>query len=115
MRALGKDGAAFVKIFTQCDERRAKDADLLEHLVEDVFALNDEEFPITQCVEETHTLFGVHFPVAAAFPKMKTEYGRSYHVYPKAKFVELAEHFEKSGLVLKPRRAAFPLCLRDYG
>lgn len=100
--------AGFVLEFTQNDDYRPEDEDLLQEIDNGVWVLYDCEFPITQCAEETYRAYSSLFPVQCQTEIYRTEYGEKIGFFRKSAFLEMEMHLAKAGKRVIPVRSAYP-------
>jgi hypothetical protein len=62
-----------------------------------VWVLHTDEFPLTQCAEESYAFYGKQFPAIDGAITAATEYGEELRFYPKTSFFELKAHLENLG------------------
>jgi hypothetical protein len=89
--------AAYLDDFMQYDEVEAEEWDTLDAIRHGVWVLNNLEFPITQCAQETFQFYGRHFPEFDDAVTIRTEYGMPLRLYPKSRYFELKAHLLDAG------------------
>lgn len=94
---VGPNAAEFVMGFTHTDGYVAEDGDSIESIRELVWVLHSDEFPLTQCAEESYTFYGSQFPPVEGAVRASTEYGEELRFYPKTSFFQLKAHLEHLG------------------
>ena len=112
--ALGKWGQKYVTPFMSCDEITPENGDLLKDVSHGIFILDDVEFPITQCAEETYSFIVIGLPDDYLVDTIRTEYGSYIGLYPKSRFVEMKDIFERKGYTVNSIRSPFPKNIFHY-
>jgi hypothetical protein len=110
--ALGA-GVEDVEPFMQYDETEPRDNDRL-YDPSGVWILENDEFPVTQCAEETFTSYGHSFPELDVAVIIRTEYGMSTRLYPKSAYLELKTHLVEKGHRVSEKMALYPMCIFHY-
>lgn len=105
----------YCKAFIAADEYRPNDNDLLADISDDVWILNDCEFPGVQCAEETTSRYGDLFPTQYRIGAIHTEYGHRIDLYSNENNEQLLDVTKSLGIELEKIRAPFPIVLEDYG
>jgi hypothetical protein len=112
LAALG-DSADYLEPFMEHDETEPRDNDRLDDL-SGVWVLENDEFPVTQCAEETFTFYGHSFPELDGAVMIRTEYGMSIRLYPKSAYLELKTHLVEKGHRVSEEIARYPMCIFHY-
>jgi hypothetical protein len=97
LEMLGPNGTEFVMGFTHTDGYVAQAEDRLQLIRDDVWVLYSDEFPQTQCAEESYAFYGHNFPIVEGAIRVTTEYGEDLCFYPKTSFPDLKTHLESLG------------------
>jgi hypothetical protein len=108
------DGADYLEDFMQFDEVEPRDRDRLEDLRGSIWVLDNDEFPLTQCAQESFQFYGHHFPECAGTVKIRTEYDMPLLLYPKSAYFALKIHLMKAGHRVTEVMAAFPMNIYPY-
>jgi hypothetical protein len=111
---IGDFGRRFVSVFCEYDRPRPQDEDLIEDIRHDVFILDDREFPITQCADETYNDHAEVLPPLGAGREIRTEYGADIGLYLKSDFLTMKEYMDKTGFAITSKRFPFISSLHDY-
>jgi hypothetical protein len=114
INGVGDYGRRFVNIFTEADELRPLDTDLIEDIQDDVFILSDYEFPITQCVDETYNTYVEILPPLGAGRKIRTEYGMDIGLYLKSDYLLMKEHMDHMGYNITSKLSPFLCDIYNY-
>ena len=109
---LGED-ADYLEDFMQSDETEPQDGDLLGNL-HGVWVLDDAEFPLTQCAQESFQFYGHHFPECEGTVTIRTEYGMALRLFPKNAYLALKDHMTKLGHRMSEEVATFPMHIYPY-
>ena len=104
-----------VDIFLETEENRPADEEVISDLQETVYVFCELEFPITQCAEQTYTLFYEHVPTSFLVGEIGTEYGEKIGIFHKSNFVEMKESITCNGLTVEPVLSPFGKYIFDYG
>lgn len=114
LEAIGPWGARFIAPFMQCDDIKPSANSKMTDLYDELFILHEEEFPLTQCAEETFTKHISRLLLDEPYDYLVTEYGMRIGYYSTARFVALKDKIECQGPTVDCKRAEFPLTLHDY-
>jgi len=109
-----KDDAGYLREFMQFDRITPKDTDRLAEIEHDVWVLDDVEFPLTQCAEESFGSYGHHFPECDNAITVQTEYGMPLRLYPKSAYLAIKGHLTEAGHRISDRLATFPMSIYPY-
>jgi hypothetical protein len=112
--SIGDYGRDFIAPFLENDDIQPKLSSPIAEIADDIWILSDIEFPLTQCVEETYSIFCGTFLDIEGKVLMKTEYGHTYELYPKIKYLEIKEILEKNGYSVDSKLLSFPAHLYNY-
>ena len=89
---------AFMMDFTQGDEVKPELSDSLCSLVDDVYLLSDDEFPLPQLADWTYsTLKELSLTQIGEFDIIMTEYGEPIGLYDSNRIIELADELIEHG------------------
>ena len=112
---LGESGRGFVKPFMQCDDRFPEMDEKISDIESEIWILDDQEFPITQCVEETYTNYSDLMPEEYCKEFIKTEYGQEIGMFLIADFVYLKDLMENNNCMISSLKSPFPMNIYNYG
>lgn len=107
------DCADYLEVFMQCDETEPQDGDRLADL-DGIWVLDDAEFPLPQCAQESFEHYGRHFPQFNGELTINTEYGMPLRLYPKSAYLAIKHHLTGSGHRLTDEMATFPMTIYPY-
>ncbi len=111
----GPDTRAFIEPFLETGEYKPRSKEILSDLKDELWILYDNEFPGTQCAEETTTFFGGLFPSGHLIRTIYTEYRHEIDLYGLEGIDEMIKEVEQSGILVERVNCPFPMDLRDYG
>lgn len=112
--AIGDYGRDFIAPFLENDDVQPELTSLIAEIADEIWILYDVEFPLTQCVEETYSMF-CHISLdTKGKVLMKTEYDRPYALYPKIKYLKMKEILEAHGFSIDSQLLSFPAHLYSY-
>lgn len=115
MEMLGSKAANYIVPFTQCDDPKPVEDDLLDGLVcREVYVLSTDEFPLTQCAEETYTNHGRLFPKIPGAKGIRTEYGQRLELYPVEQFRKFKRHMDRQGYSLEEWECPCQVVIVNY-
>lgn len=105
----------FYEVFLLGDSYEPSDGDILDEIAEDVWLLNDSEFPATQCAEETTGLVRDYIPHIYRLERLTTEYGHFIDFYSVDEIENIKAVLQDQGMIVEV--CNFPLLfdIRDYG
>jgi hypothetical protein len=107
------DDAGYLDDFMQFDETVPRNGDVLKDL-HGIWVLDNAEFPLTQCAQESFEFYGHHFPRCEGAVTIRTEYGMSLVLYPKSAYLILKAHLTQAGLRVSEEMATFPMTIHPY-
>ncbi|WP_226597027.1 hypothetical protein [Marinobacter nauticus] len=105
----------FYEVFLLSDSYEPSDGDVLDEIAEDVWLLNDSEFPATQCAEETTSLVGDYIPLIYRLDRLTTEYGRFIDFYSVDEIENIKAVLQAQGMMVEVCNLPFSFDVRDYG
>jgi hypothetical protein len=112
--AIGDYGRDFIASFLEKNDVQPELTSLIAELADEIWILYDVEFPLTQCIEETYSIFcDISLDIKGEI-LMKTEYGHPYVLYPKTKYLEMKEVLEAHGCSVDSELLSFPTNLYSY-
>jgi hypothetical protein len=114
LNKIGDFGRRFVSIFNEADMLKPRDDDLIEEIQYEVFILDDHEFPITQCADETYNNYVEVLPALGAGREIRTEYGMCIGLYLKSEFLMMKEYMDKTGYAVTSKLFPFITDLHNY-
>jgi len=100
--------------FMQFDETKPRGEDLLADLEDSLWVLGNDEFPLTQCVEESFGHYGSLFPECDDAVTIRTEYGMPLRLYPKTACLAIKNHLAQAGHQMSDMIATFPMHIYSY-
>ena len=100
--------------FMQFDETKPRNEDLLADLRDSVWVLGNDEFPLTQCAEESFGCYGSLFPDCEYALTIRTEYGMPLRLYPKTAYLAIKNHLAQAGHQISDVIATFPMHIYSY-
>lgn len=107
------DGASYLEDFMQGDETKPHDIDRLEDLG-GIWVLEDAEFPLPQCAQESFQFYGRYFPECNGELTLNTEYGMPLRLYPKSAYLAIKHHLTRAGHRVAEEMATFPMTIYPY-
>ena len=103
----GPDLCNYMSVFLEWDEREPRDTDLISHLREDIWVLNDPDFPLLQFLEETTTFHGKKFALEDPALRVETEWGNHVDLYSLESAENLLSHAREKGLKVESVNFSF--------
>lgn len=91
---------SFIGIFLSIDEVEPRSSDLLSKLSEDVFILNDAEFPMPQMSDSEANGLGSQFLESFQLSVVRTEYGGKVCLYDVSRAREIVAAARKESVLL---------------
>lgn len=107
------EGADYLVPFLQVDETAPQHGDRLEDL-RGAWVLENAEFPLTQCAQESFEFYAGHFPQCEGARTIRTEYGMPLLLYPKSAYLALKSHLVEAGHRVCEEMAKFPMNIYTY-
>lgn len=104
----------FLSLFMQYDQFEPKNSDLISEISDEMFIFGSQEFPVTQCAEQTTTAHGSLFPSNHLLRCLRTEYGESIDVYSAKDISGLLEETTEAGLDVEVIHSLIPFEIYDY-
>jgi hypothetical protein len=108
------DDAGYLDDFMQFDGTEPRDGDRLEDLCGQVWVLDDVEFPLTQCAQETFEWYGRYLPQCDDVLAITTEYGMPLLLYQRSSYLGLKSFLTAGGHHMTEEMATFPMTVFSY-
>lgn len=116
-KSLNKSTKEYLSAFSSPDDISAaeiKESVYMVDLMQELWVLYDDEFPTTQCAEETATLYGKLLPQEDISETITTEYGEEIYLYKISDTPKIVKKCEEAGLKVAIEEASFPIKLHHY-
>lgn len=103
----------YLGMFMRCDEVKPKSKDSLIFLHDDLFILNDNDFPIIQLAEETTKDIHNKFYETCDYSIEYTEYGEAIDVIPLTELESMKDLGHEKGIYFDVVESPFKLVFND--
>jgi len=103
----GPNFCEYSSVFLENDTYKPSDGDLLSDIKEDVWILDDADFPIEQFLQETTMNHGENFPTELRARTVQAESGCDIDLYPSGETASLLRKLREEGIVVESVNLTF--------
>lgn len=102
LNSLQKNEKDFIKPFTESDEIQISQFDYIDSIIDEIFILNDYEFPLIQLAEEAYSeINGINFSSTCPVEESFTDYDKPIGFFETKYINELTEFLKVHGYSVK--------------